>query len=67
MKAVYRVMGIVSVSCWTDVEAASEAEALDIASERPMAGLCHAPFSGEADECFHIEIDGEPQDLMVDQ
>lgn len=62
----YTVRGLMTVSCWTEVEANSEDEALEIASGREAASLCWNPFSGRVDECFHFENDGEPQKLEID-
>ncbi len=61
----YTVSGVVTVSCWTVVEADSEAEAVEIAEERNCAGLCCSPFSGRVDDEFHFSSDGEPTDLIV--
>lgn len=62
----FMVNGIVTVSCWTEVEADSEQEAIEIASERQLAQLCHNPWSDSASECFHFEADGEPTELRAE-
>ena len=63
----YTVSGVVTVGCWTEVEANSEEEAIKIAEERDLAGLCYSPFSGSVDEEFHFSNDGEPKDFTVEQ
>ena len=58
----YIVNSTVTVSCWTEVEATSPEEAKQIALERPMADLCHQPFSAAATEAWHFDSDGEPHE-----
>lgn len=60
------VNATVTVSAQTLVEADSEAEAIAIARERGMAELAHNSLYPDADEAWHIEVDGEPQDLRVE-
>lgn len=62
----FQVSGLVTVSCYTVVEADSKEEALDIAKNRDIANLCHGPHIEDIDECFHIETDGEAKELCVD-
>jgi hypothetical protein len=61
----YTIQATATVSCWTEVEAESEEDALKIAEERELAGLCYNPFSAGPDECWHIDTDGTPKNLYV--
>ena len=62
----YRVSGTVTVSCWTFVEAETEADALKTAARRDVADI-HIDGTYEDTECFHIETDGEPQNLVAEE
>lgn len=58
----YRVYGMVTISCWTYVEADSPEQAKEIADERNMTTLCHQPFSSDGTEDWIIdELDGIPE------
>jgi hypothetical protein len=61
----YIVSGMMSVSCWTEVEADSKEEALEIAKQREASGMCYNPFTEEVDEEFHFSNDGVPIELTV--
>lgn len=61
----YSISGLVTVSCYTLVEADSEDEALRIAASRDIAEFS-IDGSYEVEYCFHIENDGAPYDLKVD-
>lgn len=61
----YTISGLATVSCYTRVKANSKKEALEIAEERELSPLCHAPFSYSDDDSFHFENDGSPKDLEV--
>ena len=63
----YTINATVTVSCHTEVEANSEEEAIAIAQERELAGLCFAPFDAYATEAWHIDTDGMPQNLSAEQ
>lgn len=63
---IYNISGLVTVSCYTIIEADSEEEALKIASSRDIAEF-NIDGSYEVEECFHIENDGAPYDLKVDK
>jgi hypothetical protein len=60
------VNATVTVSAQTLVEADSEAEAIAIAGEREMAELAHNSLYPDVDEAWHIDIDGEPQNIRVE-
>jgi len=62
----YIVSGSLTVSCWTEVEADSKEDALDIAMNRDTGTLCHSALYPEVDECFHFEDDGMPFNLTVE-
>lgn len=57
----YTINGTVTVSCFTTVDADSEEEARAIAKARPLAELCHMPFSDDHDEAWHLDTDGDPK------
>lgn len=62
----FRVSGAVTVSCWTYVDAENADEALKIACCRDLAEI-HIDGTYENTECFHIETDGTPQNLTVEE
>lgn len=62
----YLINGVVTVSCWTFVEAESEDEAIEIASNREVARI-HIDGTYENTEFFHIDVDGSPQRLIAEQ
>lgn len=61
----YKISGRVTVSCWTEVEAEDEAQALRIAAMRDIADV-HIDGSFEESEYFHIDTDGSPEGLRVE-
>jgi len=63
----FRVMALMGVSAWTEVEAETEEEALEIAKSRDPGGLCHNAIYPGVDECWHFENDGEPRDVEIDR
>jgi len=66
----YGITGIMTVSCWTEVEADSPEEALKIARERAedemVASLNASPFTSPVAETFHFQNDGVPSDLEIE-
>ena len=62
----YQVSGLVTVSCNTVIEANSKEEALELAGFRELSDLCHGPHIEDINEAFHIEADGQPKELTVD-
>lgn len=66
MMAIYKITGHLTVSCWTEVEASTEKEAIKIASSRSVADFS-IDNSYPVDECFHFDADGEPQKLYVEE
>jgi hypothetical protein len=62
----YYITGTLSVTCYTEVEANSPEEALEIARERRVAGLCNNPFDGDSSESWNFDSDGEPFELQID-
>ena len=50
---IYQVNGTITVSCWTEVEADSEGEAIEIANARPMADVL-IDGGYPVDECWHL-------------
>lgn len=63
---IYKITGIVSVSCYTEVEADTPEEALRIAMRRPLADI-HIDGGNDVTECFHIDNDGEPTQLRIEE
>jgi hypothetical protein len=59
------ISGVVAVSCWTEVDADTEQEAIAIAAKRTMAEVS-IDGSYPCDEHWHIEVDGEPQKLVAE-
>lgn len=63
---VFNISATVTASCWTEVEADTEAEALGIARRRSMPDVlidCGYPV----DEYWHIDADGEPTGIKVSE
>jgi hypothetical protein len=65
--AKWRVTAQVTISILTDVDAPSEAEALDIAADLPMQSLCNACASGDPDGQWVTsgELDGTPDKVRA--
>lgn len=61
----FNIGGLVTVSCYTVVEAETEEQALKIAQSRDIAQF-YIDGSWDIEECFHIEADGTPYDLSVE-
>lgn len=61
----YKVNGYLTVSCWTEVEANSEQEALQIALGRELASH-HIDGSFLVDECWHFDNDGSPENISIE-
>lgn len=62
----YTIIGTLTISCWTEVEAGTEKEALEIAETRGVSTIGYGALTSEVDEEFHFEGDGEPYDLVVE-
>lgn len=65
----YTVSGMMCISVFTEVEAESEKEALEIAEGRSVQGLCHqCATSRNKDEEWSLtgELDGEVTNLLID-
>lgn len=61
----YKVSGTVTVSCWTEVAASSKEEAMQIAVSRNMADVI-IDGGYPVDECWHLDSDGTPDNLKVE-
>lgn len=60
----YLVSAVMTVSCWTEVEADSFDEAIEIASGRSVAE--HHIDGGQLEsECWVFDNDGEPTEYLV--
>lgn len=62
----FQVSAVVTVSCFTEVEADTKEEAIKIAMERSMAEV-HVDGSYPLDETWHIDVDGEPRDAYAEE
>jgi hypothetical protein len=69
VKRKYRVCADVTISVSTVVEAESKEQAIEMAQEREMQGLCHQCSTGNDREEWSLsgEIDGEPMNLRIEQ
>ena len=61
--ATFTFSAAVTVSAYTEVEADTYEEALEIAKGREVAGLCAYPFDADDSEAWHIDVDGEPGEI----
>lgn len=61
----FNISANVTVSCWTKVDASSEEEAKRIAASRALAAF-HIDGTYPEDESWHLDADGSPFDLRVD-
>lgn len=62
----YSVTGIMTVSCWTEVEADSPEAAIEAAIERQVASLPAVTFNGyDIKDSWHFDNDGEPFELKA--
>jgi hypothetical protein len=62
----FDICGTVTISCWTKVNAKTKEEALAIARSRDLAEF-HIDGSFDVEECWHMEADGVPTELRVDE
>jgi hypothetical protein len=62
----FKISGTVIVSCHTEVKANTEEEALIIAEKRETANFCCRPFTSSITESWHVDSDGEPFNLEVE-
>jgi hypothetical protein len=60
----FHLRAAATVSCYTEVEADSIEEAIEIAENRELAGLCAYPFTGDISEEWYFESDGVPFDIL---
>lgn len=61
----FTVTARVTVSCWTEVHAASLDDAIALAKKRGLADI-QIDGSYPVDECFHVDVDGEPYDYSAE-
>jgi Ni2+-binding GTPase involved in maturation of urease and hydrogenase len=61
----YKIVGCITVSCYTEVQANSEEEALEIAKQRETSNFCYNPYTSSVKRSWHVESDGEPFDLEI--
>lgn len=63
----YSLYAQVTISCYTEVEASSREEAIEIAKDREMATLPHTGTFGwdESSQWIVDELDGEPSQIQV--
>ena len=55
-----------TVSCWTEVDADTEEEAVAIAGNRELSELNASPFISDDNESWHFDNDGMPCNIVVD-
>lgn len=66
--AKFRLVAEVTISIATEVEAATPAEALEIAESREMARLCHQCATGEPEqEWVASELDGDAMKVRIEE
>jgi hypothetical protein len=63
----FKLIAMLCVSAWTEVEAETEEEAIAIAKSRDPGRLCHNAISPGHDECWHFQNDGEPCHVEIDR
>jgi len=65
----YRVRAMMTISVYTDVEADSPEQAIELAGEHGNQGFCNQCSNGNADEEWVTsgELDGEPTDLEASE
>lgn len=61
----YKISANMTVSCYCEVEADSEEEALAAAELLPVADI--GRYNEEANEAWLIEHDGTPSDMTIDK
>jgi hypothetical protein len=68
-KRKYMVVGDVTISVHTEVEATSAAEAIRLAQERGMQSFCHQCSTGDPENEWTCsgELDGEPSGFRVEE
>ncbi len=65
----YRVNASITISVYTDVQASSPEEALQMAQQRDVIGLCHFCAEGNPDGEWSTNgsLDGEPEGMQVEE
>ena len=63
---VFKFRGSVTVSCWTEVEADTQEQALAIAQDREMGSLNCFSISSDVSEVWQFSDDGVPQEIELD-
>lgn len=63
----YKLRAHLTVSAWTEVEAESPEEAIQIAQDRDVGSLCHGAIYPDSDEAWHFENDGIPLKIAIDE
>jgi len=65
---IYKFNAQVTISVYTEVEADSASEALEIAKEREVGQLCHNAVYPDCDEAwFTDELDGQPEKITLNE
>lgn len=62
---IFKFNAYVTVSAYTEVEAETEAEARAILADRELANLTHNALSPDPCEAWHIDTDGEPENITL--
>jgi hypothetical protein len=63
--ATFKIAGNITVSCWTEVEAESEEQALEIAGKRHVAEF-HVDGSFPESASWHMDTDGSPYNMRIE-
>jgi hypothetical protein len=61
----FSVSGLATFSCWTQVLATTESEAISIAKTRDLAGF-HIDTNFSVGNTWHFDNDGSPTDISVE-
>jgi hypothetical protein len=61
----FEIAGLMTISCFTKVKAATLEEAIAIAAKREVAGF-HIDGSYPVDECWHFDSDGVPHSIHAE-
>lgn len=62
----YTVTALVTVSCYTEVEAGTKEEAMQLAQERSVEDILH-DAGYPLEEFWHIDNDGEPSEITIEE
>lgn len=64
---IFKISGIITISCYTDVEADTEEEALQIAEDREMMELPFNNAYGSDEYWITDSLDGRPREIHISE